>query len=183
MRRLLSRYVTLAKQARRRARLAITRLISPRRESSACRRAFLATGLCVVFLGTSPVVFTQSPVSSFEPIGLQAKRGYFSQLAWEYIDMVNGNLLLTFTDLALPGNAGMDLRIVRTYNQQSNLSQPFGIWSFGIAGVPVRITHPDRPVGGEEGFPVYPTLVTADGSRKRQRVERFSAGSQFHVRP
>ena len=52
----------------------------------------------------------------FDPVGLQADRGYFSELPWEFVDMSNGNVLAKFTDLVLPGNAGMNLKFVRQYN-------------------------------------------------------------------
>lgn len=54
----------------------------------------------------------------FGDSGFEQKRDYFSQLPFEHIDPLTGNLLLTFTDLVLPGNAGFDLRIQRTYNSK-----------------------------------------------------------------
>src|ERR1043166_145772 len=52
----------------------------------------------------------------FDATGFQPNRAYFSQLPYEHIDPLSGNLILTFTDLSLPGPAGLDLRIQRTYN-------------------------------------------------------------------
>jgi len=52
----------------------------------------------------------------FDARGFNPNRDYFSQLPYEHIDPMTGNLLLTFTDLVLPGNAGLDLKIQRTYN-------------------------------------------------------------------
>lgn len=37
---------------------------------------------------------------------------------FEHVDPFSGNLLLTFTDLELPGNAGMSLRVQRVYNSK-----------------------------------------------------------------
>ena len=54
----------------------------------------------------------------FDARGFNPHRDTFSQLPFEHIDPVTGNLLLTFTDLALPGNAGFDLKIQRTYNSK-----------------------------------------------------------------
>ncbi len=54
----------------------------------------------------------------FDATGFNRNREYFSQLPYEHIDPMTGNLLLTFTDLVLPGNAGFDLRIQRTYNSK-----------------------------------------------------------------
>ena len=50
--------------------------------------------------------------------GFQTTREYFTQLPYEHIDPMTGNLLLTFTDLVLPGNAGFDLKVQRTYNSK-----------------------------------------------------------------
>ena len=54
----------------------------------------------------------------FDARGFAPNRDYFSQLPYEHIDPLTGNLLLTFTDLVLPGNAGFDLKIQRTYNSK-----------------------------------------------------------------
>ena len=54
----------------------------------------------------------------FDAWGFVQNRDFFSQLPYEHIDPLSGNLLLTFTDLVLPGNAGFDLRIQRTYNSK-----------------------------------------------------------------
>jgi hypothetical protein len=54
----------------------------------------------------------------FNARGFPQDHETFSQLPCEHIDPLTGNLLLTFTDLVLPGNAGFDLRIQRTYNSK-----------------------------------------------------------------
>lgn len=84
-----------------------------------------------------PIAQTSTP-PNFEPVGLQPQRAYFSQLPFESVDMVNGNVVLTFTDLILPGNAGMDLRLTRTYNHQESGRK----WEFGFAGVPFACRAP-----------------------------------------
>jgi YD repeat-containing protein len=50
--------------------------------------------------------------------GFQSNHIYSSQLPYEHIDHLTGNVLLTFTDLVLPGEGGFDLRIQRTYNSK-----------------------------------------------------------------
>ncbi len=50
--------------------------------------------------------------------GFNARRDFVSQLPFEHIDPMTGNVVLTFTDLVLPGNAGFDLRVQRTYNSK-----------------------------------------------------------------
>jgi Domain of unknown function (DUF6531) len=92
--------------------------------------------------------------------GFQQNRDYFSEAPFEHIDTLSGGLILTFTDLVLPGNAGRDLRFQRTYNSKSTR------WSFGIAGVPLYISHP--PISGVVYFQDQaPALLFADGSERR----------------
>jgi YD repeat-containing protein len=95
----------------------------------------------------------------FDAKGFQKNRDYFSQLPFEHIDTLTGNLVLTFTDIVLPGNAGMDLKIQRTFN----LNAP-GQWTFGIAGVPLRIRYPNAPIVSPEDTPRYPIVVSSDGA-------------------
>ena len=99
------------------------------------------------------------PDTVFEASGFQKNRAYFSQLPFENIDMVSGNVMLTFTDLVLPGNAGMDVRVQRTYNHNGHPK-----WSLGLAGIPLRIQHPDGPTNCGP-TPKFPTILTADGAK------------------
>jgi hypothetical protein len=99
----------------------------------------------------------QESEPTFLPLGLQPKRAYFAQLPFESVDMVNGNLILTFTDLALPGDGGMDLVIQRSFSKQ-------GVgWRFGIRGVPMEVVNPEAP-WPEESSRIHPSLRTADGT-------------------
>lgn len=89
--------------------------------------------LLVVCLGAtvalmSPVGGQPTSQPNFDPVGFQQDRAYFTQFPFERVDMANGNLLLTFTDLSLPGNAGMDLQFVRSYNQGFTDRG----WTFGL---------------------------------------------------
>jgi YD repeat-containing protein len=107
-----------------------------------------------VFAQTDPV---------FDTKGFQPNHDYFSQLPFEHIDTLTGGLILTFTDLVLPGNAGHDLRFQRTYNSKGPSGAP---WSFGLAGIPMQVIHPDGPpippaIGDTSTMPV---LVGPDGS-------------------
>ncbi len=54
----------------------------------------------------------------FDARGFVQNRAYFGQAPLEHVDPATGSLILTFTDLVLPGNAGFDLRIQRTYNSK-----------------------------------------------------------------
>lgn len=106
------------------------------------RRQSLVCALAIAFACLRPEarVLPQSapPAEAFDTTSFQSGKGYFSQLPFERIDMINGGLTLSFTDLVLPGNAGMDLRIVRTYTRQ-DLKR----WEFGFAGVPLRVMFPN----------------------------------------
>src|SRR5688572_3563406 len=73
--------------------------------------------------------------------GIQDHRDYFSAMPFEHIDTFTGSLVLTFTDLVLPGNGGRELRFQRTFN-----SKPVPGWSYGIAGIPLRIEDSAEPL-------------------------------------
>jgi RHS repeat-associated protein len=110
------------------------------------------------------------PASAFDPVGLQPSRGYFSQLPFEAVDMVNGHLTLRFTDLVLPGNAGLDLRLTRTYNRDAW----GGAWFFGFTDVPVRVASPvapPPPPPGEQQDPWKPWLIMGDGSSRELNAD------------
>lgn len=83
-------------------------------------RSFVIVVCAVLFGAIVPSigVMAQAPGPTFDPVGLQPKRGYFSQFPFETVDMVNGNLLLSFTTLTLPGNAGMNMVLQHSYNRQ-----------------------------------------------------------------
>jgi YD repeat-containing protein len=103
--------------------------------------------------------------------GFQPNRDYLALQSWEAIDTASGNLILTFTDLALPGNAGQELRFQRIFNNVPGGAS--AAWTFGIAGIPLRIFQPNIPAGTVipsdiEGEQLYtPTLLMADGSQVR----------------
>jgi YD repeat-containing protein len=106
--------------------------------------------------------------------GLYHDRNYFSTESWEHFDIASGNLLLTFTDLELPGNAGRALRFQRVYNNNGPQSTR-GTWSFGIAGMAMFITDTTLPPHSGIIFndniqailATTPVLTMADGAEKR----------------
>jgi hypothetical protein len=68
-----------------------------------------------------PLLLAQQPfdpLEAFNANGFDQNRNYFTGLPIEHIDPMTGNLILTFTDLVLPGNAGFDLKIQRVYNSK-----------------------------------------------------------------
>jgi len=84
----------------------------------------------VVFFLAAATLASAQEEAAFEATGFQQNRDYFTQQPFEHIDTLSGNLILTFTDLVLPGNAGRELRFQRTYNSKS------AAWTFGLAGLP-----------------------------------------------
>ena len=80
----------------------------------------LGSGRGVVILGAAVLAAAASAKPAragdevFDARGLKQGRPAFNPLPFEYVDPLNGNLLLVFTDLTLPGNAGFDLKIQRT---------------------------------------------------------------------
>ncbi len=123
-----------------------------------CQRVAIAT-VFIVAAGAFPAL-AQDAI--FDAAGFKQNRDYFSEQPFEHVDTLSGGLVLTFTDLALPGNAGRELRFQRTYNSKT------GHWTFGIAGVPIGVLNPDGPPSGlGNTVPAdfqMPVLVTADGA-------------------
>ena len=74
----------------------------------------------------------QDPI--YDARGFQPGREVLSLQPFEHLDTSTGNLILTFTDLTLPGPAGFDVRFVRTFNSQDDL------WNFGLANAPMFFT-------------------------------------------
>jgi YD repeat-containing protein len=87
--------------------------------------------------------------------GFQHGHSYFTKMPFESVNTANGALVLTFTDLELPGNAGRSLKFQRTFN-----SKDF-YWTFGIAGLPLWVRDdpwPQPPIS--TGIAAY----TGDGA-------------------
>jgi len=111
--------------------------------------------------------------------GLHAERGYFSPEPFEHFDTMSGNVVLTFTDLVLPGNAGRTLTFQRTYNNQSYLSGGFATgyqansrWQFGFPGMVMRVFEravPENPNLDTLAsiLATTPSFIMADGSWRR----------------
>lgn len=90
-------------------------------------------------------------------LGIGDTHGALSFFPWERIDPYSGNVLLTFTDIDLPGNAGFNLTIRRYYNVKNGFGRSLDY------GFPFLATHVTQ--GG--WVLVYPVLSTADGSLLR----------------
>jgi RHS repeat-associated protein len=106
--------------------------------------------------------------NAFTEPGFQKNHDYLSLLPFEHIDLGTGSVILTFTDLAVPGNAGRDLKFQRTYNNKNQL------WTYGIAGMvmSVRDSWPPLPPQPNDPFPAAsrPELYGADGSKHQTYI-------------
>lgn len=71
--------------------------------------------LCGWHTGPAHAQSSDNPI--LDASGFQQNRDYFNDVSFEHIDTLSGNVILTFTDLVLPGNAGRDLRFQRTYKR------------------------------------------------------------------
>src|SRR4026209_1071939 len=91
-------------------------------------------------------------------IGVQQHRDYLRLQPFEQVDTQASNLIITLSDLVLPGNAGHDLRFQLTYNSESDTCN--AMWRFGIPGVPMKVQQ-------EQSWPTSGMTVqnTLDGTR------------------
>jgi uncharacterized repeat protein (TIGR01451 family) len=140
------------------------------------RRKSLVELLFVIMLTSGVVPLSRAGDEVFDARGMNPNRPFFSQLPYEQIDPLNGNLLLLFTDLSLPGNAGFDLKIQRSYNSKIFRDQTFGSvdwdswagvgWSLHLGRV--KTTSQDLPLAFEmhdgSSHKLFPWFV--DGSGK-----------------
>lgn len=104
--------------------------------------ACLAVALLMLFAFAAPVRAQAAATAQ----GLFPERGSFSLLPWETIDTYSGNVVLSFTDMVLPGNAGFSIAVRRSFNMNN------GTWTWHL-GLPSLAVGP----GG------YPRLEDEDG--------------------
>ncbi|MGD2108892.1 MAG: DUF6531 domain-containing protein, partial [Phycisphaerae bacterium] len=87
------------------------------------------------------------PTSVYDQRGFRTPRGFSVEALHEAVDPFSGNLLLTHTDLDLPGVGGLDLNIQRVYNSKIHRN-----YAVRATGDPDRIALgmlfvPPSPVG------------------------------------
>lgn len=80
-------------------------------------RLTLLAGLAALFLGWAGSTRSQEVIADFyrEP-GINPTRDYVNQHVNENIDPFTGALQLQFTDIVIPGPAGFDLKVVRSFS-------------------------------------------------------------------
>lgn len=144
-----------------------------------CRSSVQLAALAVVLALTSPsligVYMQTGPDPVFDAPGFQRNRQHQLPLDFERFDSLSGSLILTFVDLALPGNAGMHLEVRRTYNSKEG-------WSFGISGIPLTIVDPDA---WSAPSPVkrFPTFRMPDGQFQPFRPTEPTGSPQMFSGP
>ncbi|MFC1852210.1 DUF6531 domain-containing protein [candidate division CSSED10-310 bacterium] len=129
--------------------------------------------------------------SSLFPVAGQEKDWYFDQegfksnqnnqfgMSEETINLFNGNLILTYTDLRLPGNCGNDLVIQRFYN--SKIVKWNGSFASGIASSWVGLgwkLHMGR-LYNHYNPSENPVVEMPDGSRQMFFPNTISHPNQF----
>lgn len=123
-------------------------------------RSWSTAVLAVCIVGLSSDATAQG-LPALDAPGFQKNRDYFSEMPFENIDTLGGGLVLTFTDLVLPGNAGRELRFRRSYNSKS------GQWTFGIDGIALYISDPQRPAYTPDIQELTPALLMSDGNTQK----------------
>jgi len=124
--------------------------------------------------GTALAASTEANIRDYyEEPGLNPFKETINQNFGEEIDPFSGQLQLSYTDLVVPGNGGLDIRINRIYNnpQDSFLPySPYGYgWSMHFGRVVASDTHTDK-ICNQNLWSVSvrdnPSLELADGSRQ-----------------
>jgi YD repeat-containing protein len=78
---------------------------------------FLAS---LLVAGTSDLVVPAEVAAQnlFGDSGFSSSHGSYSSIPYEHVDPLSGNLIVVVNDLSLPGNAGLDLSVTRSYNSK-----------------------------------------------------------------
>ncbi|MGH7753698.1 MAG: hypothetical protein ACREN5_12855, partial [Gemmatimonadales bacterium] len=128
------------------------------------RPSLIVTVIMLLGVVSGAYLQGQEGVAAPNEKGVPPNRDYLTLLPFEVIDTASNNLILRFTDLVLPGNAGRSVRVERVFS-----NSPFGVgWQMGIAGVPMRVVEPPSRWLTSEDF-----NVTWDLQHERRRTPSF----------
>ena len=123
----------------------------------------------ITLVGPIGAVAQDSP-NLLQSKGYDATHNWFSPFDWEHFDAVSGNIMLTFTDLSLPGNAGRQLQFARVFNSNYGVDDQ-SRWRFGFPGMVMKIIEKqDPPNGFDFQDDIYritqntPVFIMADGA-------------------
>jgi len=82
---------------------------------------------CFFFLSSTGIFALDiDPGEIYDAPGLNPRRETLSSIPNEHIDPFTGGLILTFEDIRLPGNGGLDLVIQRTFNSKNTCNEYTG---------------------------------------------------------
>lgn len=156
-----------------------------KRFETAWRRGLALVALTALTAGAPRAAGAADAI--FDAKGFSPNRDFMSELPFEHVDPLTGNLLLTFTDLVLPGGGGLDLRIQRTYNikvyaSYTNTGQ-YVIGEVGALGVGWTF-HFGRVLDPTTSLMPGPVIEMPDGSTHASYLHRFGGAdpSQFMTR-
>ncbi|MEW6365916.1 MAG: RHS repeat-associated core domain-containing protein [Acidobacteriota bacterium] len=167
-------------------------------------KSMLRVGLAVLSITclSGAPGFAQSGV--FDQIGINGEHGFHGALAEENVDLLTGNLTLSYTDVYLPGPLGFDLAIHRAYNskvvQDVKVVDTNGSWqtAYILQGEPRSwvglgwTLHMGRlldwkdpidciPVGGGCVVPPpSPTIEFPDGRSEKPALSSDANGTQIY---
>jgi YD repeat-containing protein len=105
--------------------------------------------------------------------GAQRNRSYLALLPFESIDTSSGNVMLSFTDLVLPGNGGRALQFNRMLSNRSSNDPSLQRWHFSISDVPMRVQNlstADNPPSSDTilfNQTYAPIFEMPDGTRQK----------------
>src|SRR5262249_45417777 len=97
--------------------------------------------LSIALLALADAARGQGTPDLLQSKGFDAEHNWFSPFDWEHFDATPANILLTFTDLTLPGNAGRELRFQRVFNSNHAGAFDPSRWTFGLAGMVMKIVE------------------------------------------
>jgi hypothetical protein len=126
--------------------------------------------LVIALMALPHVALAQGGPNLLQAKGYVAEHNWFSPFDWEHFDAVTGNIMLTFTDLTLPGNGGRELRFQRVFNSHRRPDDKSG-WQFGFPGMVMKILEKGDPPDYLDfqddisGITLYtPRFIMADGA-------------------
>jgi YD repeat-containing protein len=133
---------------------------------------FIRALVAVVVTGFATALSAENIIPDYysEP-GLMPGRTHLNQTPYEHIDPFSGILHLQFTDLVIPGNGGMDLKMIRSYTSRGYT--PENIFGFRHVNGVGWTLHFGRVVQGNDTICTNrvdnildnPVLELPDGSR------------------
>jgi YD repeat-containing protein len=133
-------------------------------------RALVGIGLSIICLVAIAANADAQSGSVVEENGAQPNRSYLALLPFESIDTSSGNVMLSFTDLELPGNGGRALRFDRFFSNGLGTILSDRRWRFSISGLPMRVQGLSTADNGVPGDSILlnqtycPALQMADGT-------------------